>query len=578
MSNPIASDFRSPAWVVASGRWIDRLGVGLSVLGLVALTLVGALFASWSMMSAYPPEWLLRSLAITAVVSTGIATPVSYVLCRLLTDVSRSRAALRQIAHVDALTGAQSRRHFMDTAPGLLADAERTTLVLLDIDNFKQINDRYGHPAGDAVLRAVSCAARQVLRSDDLFARYGGEEFVALLPGAGGGDSARIVERMRLAIADLRLSVGGEPLRVTASFGVAIRPRTADGDQTLREAVVAADTALYEAKRGGKDRVCFEGGVVPVDAPAAFALAADQARAPLRADTHLDPDRRDRRRRPQRRREMPANFQSPRWVVVLGDYVERSGRVKAALVSVAISTVAATALTVAVMMLAGLQQLGVGVRFSCTLTPVFSALISWLLCSLVADVSRARTILRRVAHVDALTEAHSRRYFMDAAPDLLARTPSCVVVLLDVDNFKSINDRFGHSVGDQVLKAVSDASRSALRSGDLFARYGGEEFAAVLPGIDASAARSIVERMRLAVAELALTAPDGEPVVVTASFGMAHPGAFAERSAQAVLEAALGAADRALYRAKRGGRNRVDVDPGVDVQPGRLSLAGAVPV
>lgn len=220
-------------------------------------------------------------------------------------------------------------------------------------------------------------------------------------------------------------------------------------------------------------------------------------------------------------------------------------------------------LTLTILVTLDIPQPSVGLVMSLCLSAFFSTTLSWILCSLVADVAQARVLLRRLAHFDALTGAHSRPYFMAAAAALLARPGPVVVALLDVDDFKRINDRHGHHTGDQVLRAVSDACRAALRPGDLFARHGGEEFAVVLPGLTAQQAIPVVERMRLAVAALSLSAPAGEPIRVTASFGIAGGDLLPSRvsgSAAAgalALQQTLAAADGALYRAKRHGKNRI---------------------
>ncbi|MEO6247125.1 MAG: sensor domain-containing diguanylate cyclase [Sphingomicrobium sp.] len=158
--------------------------------------------------------------------------------------------------------------------------------------------------------------------------------------------------------------------------------------------------------------------------------------------------------------------------------------------------------------------------------------------------------LRTLAHQDFLTGALSRRAFTDGARAALrqqARDGASVALMtLDVDHFKSVNDRFGHGVGDQVLKGIADSCRVALRPGDLFGRIGGEEFAILLPGTDFGPALACAERLRMAIQE-----PRGSACpVVTASFGLAMAEAGED------FDQWLAAADGALYEAKRGGRNR----------------------
>jgi diguanylate cyclase (GGDEF)-like protein len=122
----------------------------------------------------------------------------------------------------------------------------------VDIDNFKQINDSFGHQTGDSVLHAFSAALERSVRETDLAARYGGEEFVVLLSGARLANASRAAEQMRKTAAGLKVAGrNGEIATFTVSFGVAEFPTYANAEALI----AAADAALYQAKRGGKDRV-----------------------------------------------------------------------------------------------------------------------------------------------------------------------------------------------------------------------------------------------------------------------------------------------------------------------------------
>jgi diguanylate cyclase (GGDEF)-like protein len=135
------------------------------------------------------------------------------------------------------------------------------------------------------------------------------------------------------------------------------------------------------------------------------------------------------------------------------------------------------------------------------------------------------------------------------------------LILVDIDNFKSVNDRYGHQCGDEVLRAVAPVLSGSLRELDLAGRFGGEEFALVLPGTAAVSARRIAEQIRRALAKVTVLGPGGELVGVTASFGAA------EFPANASVASLIEAADRALYQAKRDGKDRVVVD-GAAAAPG----------
>jgi diguanylate cyclase (GGDEF)-like protein len=163
-------------------------------------------------------------------------------------------------AVTDELTGLSNRRRFQETLAGEVARSQRFDqglgLVMLDLDNFKQINDTYGHQQGDVVLREVARVLRDSSRAIDLPARYGGEELAAVLPGTDLDGAFDLAERVREGIEALEFPLadeGGESkvIRITASLGAAA---LGDGIEDMRELVAAADAALYRAKRAGKNQ------------------------------------------------------------------------------------------------------------------------------------------------------------------------------------------------------------------------------------------------------------------------------------------------------------------------------------
>ncbi len=174
-------------------------------------------------------------------------------------QLARQNARLAELASTDELTGVKNRRRFREDLDLLFSQADRLkaplSLILLDIDHFKQYNDAFGHPAGDEVLREVGRVLRTTLRGHDVVARYGGEEFVVLLPTTGADEAVEVAERLRRTIAEYAW-----PHRpVTASFGVATsEPDTPDA-ATL---VDRADRALYFAKGAGRDRTTHHCSVV----------------------------------------------------------------------------------------------------------------------------------------------------------------------------------------------------------------------------------------------------------------------------------------------------------------------------
>jgi diguanylate cyclase (GGDEF)-like protein len=167
---------------------------------------------------------------------------------------------LKRLASLDGLTGIANRRHFDEVLEREWRRAMRQgtelSVLMCDIDFFKQYNDTYGHLEGDECLRQIANAFTAAMdRGGDLIARYGGEEFAAVLPETSLGGALFVAERMKLAIAQLKLANTGSPFgHVTASFGIASAvpmPET-----TPLSLVDAADRALYQAKHEGKNRVC----------------------------------------------------------------------------------------------------------------------------------------------------------------------------------------------------------------------------------------------------------------------------------------------------------------------------------
>jgi diguanylate cyclase (GGDEF)-like protein len=171
-------------------------------------------------------------------------------------DNARLHRIVERQALVDGLTGLANRRQCEETLEDELARVERfggsLAVVVADLDWFKDINDRHGHPAGDAVLREFAVLLEETVRDVDLAGRWGGEEFVLVLPGTDVAGGAQLAERIRGALAGRTvLAVDGSPIPVTASFGVAAIPPA----KTASELFAAADAAMYQAKRAGKNRV-----------------------------------------------------------------------------------------------------------------------------------------------------------------------------------------------------------------------------------------------------------------------------------------------------------------------------------
>jgi diguanylate cyclase (GGDEF)-like protein len=179
----------------------------------------------------------------------------------------RSQVKFQKLSRRDGLTGILNRQHFMDEAKVALKysakSARDVSLILIDLDHFKEVNDTHGHVAGDVVLKQTVAACQQHMRSIDLFGRLGGEEFGVLLPDCSMETARKRAEELRRAIAD---NVRAEPdIAVSASFGTT---STRESGYDLRQMLIHADSALYRAKRAGRNRVqVFEGEIALAAAP-----------------------------------------------------------------------------------------------------------------------------------------------------------------------------------------------------------------------------------------------------------------------------------------------------------------------
>ncbi|HEV8323201.1 MAG TPA: GGDEF domain-containing protein [Myxococcota bacterium] len=165
---------------------------------------------------------------------------------------------LNDAIHADGLTGARNRRYLDTRLRDEFAFATRhgrpLCLLMLDVDHFKQVNDRHGHPVGDVVLRALAEALMRQVRQEDVVVRYGGEEFLILARGITHGQGLQFGERMRGYVQNMTIPHGdGQQLRITISVGVATLRNGLDGDPSAL--IARADAALYQAKQKGRNRV-----------------------------------------------------------------------------------------------------------------------------------------------------------------------------------------------------------------------------------------------------------------------------------------------------------------------------------
>ncbi len=224
-------------------------GADLAAVGLVAVVCSGALVVA-SLASGSPFGWPTAGIATLALGSLIVLGREQ------IGQYGREFAKLRRAAlesRTDALTGLKNRREFDERLRDELTRAGRyahpLSLLMIDIDDFKLINDRFGHSVGDAALQSVANAIEESIRSIDIAARYGGEEFVVILPETPLHGAAIVAERIRAATAEYT-----SPYRLTVSIGVA---ELAKSDETPDAFLVRADAALYRAKSFGKNRVAL---------------------------------------------------------------------------------------------------------------------------------------------------------------------------------------------------------------------------------------------------------------------------------------------------------------------------------
>ncbi|MFN2381820.1 MAG: diguanylate cyclase [Guyparkeria sp.] len=216
--------------------------------------MAGAALTALAVWGALPfTVWTYRAVDVGMLLdATLLALALTYQF--RLGQAQREQA--EQLARVDPLTGVNNRRAFYDLSAPFWSNACDPGLplavILMDLDHFKRINDGFGHPAGDAALRATASRVGAVVRKQDVIARWGGEEFIVLLPKMDIDGAERLAERLRAAVADTPVAVDGKQIPVTASFGVAAR----DADATTLETLIScADQCLYRAKSDGRNRI-----------------------------------------------------------------------------------------------------------------------------------------------------------------------------------------------------------------------------------------------------------------------------------------------------------------------------------
>jgi diguanylate cyclase (GGDEF)-like protein len=236
------------------------------LLGVLCGVLASAGLLVYALMNgrAFDPWELFALMAAGAMTTLGVA---GWMIGRRDDALERRNEELRELSErlqglsaTDALTGIANRRTFDERLAVEVARANRygtpLSLVMIDLDNFKELNDRFGHPSGDEVLRRLAALVDREKRLGDVVARYGGEEFAAILPHTEPRSAVIWAERVRQMVANTQVRSDAGALAVTASFGVAGAVGEREEPAKLIE---EADRALYEAKRQGRNRVVVSG-------------------------------------------------------------------------------------------------------------------------------------------------------------------------------------------------------------------------------------------------------------------------------------------------------------------------------
>ena len=215
--------------------------------------LVVAVAASGSVLYLFGKYELVEiGVTVAAIVSLLIAPISSYRVLSLIQQLEETRKDLEDISTHDYLTGIFNRRFMIEQANTILALGFRhhfqVSLIMMDIDHFKQVNDTHGHTTGDGVLVELAKYVRSLIRVTDIFGRYGGEEFIVFMPHTPLEDAVGLAERIREGVKSSRFS----NLAITISMGVSVAN---ESTKTLDDLIDKADVAMYEAKGAGRDRV-----------------------------------------------------------------------------------------------------------------------------------------------------------------------------------------------------------------------------------------------------------------------------------------------------------------------------------
>ncbi len=243
-------------------RWVTRIGMGSSIVLIMLVSTLSSilltLLVAW-VVGDFNSSALLHLMLYTVPLPLLISGPVAWPFMHILFQLDSLENEMRQLASIDSLTGLLNRRLFLSQAQQYAQFAKRElvpfSVILMDLDDFKLINDTFGHDCGDLVLKSIGETINSTLRESDFAGRYGGEEFVFLLPNTKKDAAKHFIDRLQRRIHKSPVYFDGAEVEVTASIGVVDYIPGLNSD--LRTLLHLADQAMYKAKRTGKNRVSF---------------------------------------------------------------------------------------------------------------------------------------------------------------------------------------------------------------------------------------------------------------------------------------------------------------------------------
>ncbi len=236
---------------------VIRVGLARSVLFATAVAILSSVVITYAVMRVKGAPFSDIALTVSLLAPLITAPFLFWPLFSAFIKIHHLELDMRRLAMVDELTGIMNRRAFLSNAERTISVANRSdkglALVYIDLDNFKAINDDFGHAAGDAVLKRFADILVGVVRKSDLVGRLGGEEFALVIYGAGKDDARRVVEILLSETRETRVAITGHLIHFTTSAGLAyLSPGEHMGVEQL---MAQADKALHHAKHTGKDRV-----------------------------------------------------------------------------------------------------------------------------------------------------------------------------------------------------------------------------------------------------------------------------------------------------------------------------------